>query len=210
MSRARTRPAPAPEAEPIPDASIPKLRRAARGCRRCPLWEHATQTVFGEGPEETTTLMIGEQPGAREDESGHPFVGPSGQMLDRALAELGVDRASIYVTNVVKHFKFEQRGKVRLHKRANAAEQAACRYWLMAELQRVRPTRIVCLGGMAAQAIFGRSFRLLAQRGRWFDLGDGRRAMATVHPSYLLRVPDADRQAAYSAFVRDLRLLKGK
>ena len=142
-------------------ASLATVRAAALRCRACPLWAPATQTVFGEGPEHARDMLIGEQPGDREDLLGRPFVGPAGQLLDRALAEAGVDRDSLYLTNTVKHFKYRLRGKRRLHARANAAEQAACRVWLDAELARVRPRRIVCLGSMAAQALFGRSFRLL-------------------------------------------------
>lgn len=153
-------------------------------------------------------MIIGEAPGSQEDLSGHPFVGPAGQLLDRALAEAGLDRSTLYVTNVMKHFKFRLRGKRRLHARASAAEQAACRYWLDAELARVAPARIVCLGAMAAQALFGRSFRLLRERGRWRELPGGARGFATVHPSWLLRLRDADqREAAFAAFVQDLRLL---
>jgi len=164
--------------------------------------------VFGEGRTDARSVVIGEQPGDQEDLAGKPFVGPAGKLFDRALGEAGVDRDALYVTNTVKHFKFEPRGKVRLHKRASAQEQAACRPWLAAELDRVRPDAIVCLGAMAAQAVFGASFRLMAQRGEWIDLPDGRRAMATVHPSYLLRLPDAEaREAGYADFVRDLSLM---
>ncbi|WP_257388847.1 UdgX family uracil-DNA binding protein, partial [Tahibacter caeni] len=189
-------------------ASLATVRAAALRCRACPLWAPATQTVFGEGPEHARDMLIGEQPGDREDLLGRPFVGPAGQLLDRALAEAGVDRANLYLTNTVKHFKFRLRGKRRLHARANAAEQAACRVWLDAELARVRPRRIVCLGSMAAQALFGRSFRLLRERGRWRELAGGVRAFATVHPSYLLRLRDAGERAdAYALFVAELRCL---
>jgi DNA polymerase len=189
--------------------SIAGLRREARQCRACPLWKPATQTVFGEGPEDARVVVIGEQPGDQEDLAGKPFVGPAGKLFDRALADAGLDRDDLYVTNTVKHFKFEQRGKRRLHKSANAAEQAACRGWLDAELARIRPRRILCLGAMAAQAIFGRGFRLMHQRGEWIDLDDGRQAIATVHPSYLLRLRGDDERAdAYAQFVRDLRRLR--
>ncbi|UXI68569.1 UdgX family uracil-DNA binding protein [Tahibacter amnicola] len=198
-----------------PDSAIPdnvtlaQLREAAARCRACPLWRPATQTVFGEGPARARIMLIGEQPGDQEDRSGRPFVGPAGQLLDRALAEAGVARQAVYLTNAVKHFKFERRGKRRLHARANAAEQAACRRWLDAELRRLRPRQIVCLGAMAAQAVFGRAFRLLRERGAWRELPDGAMAFATVHPAYLLRLRDpAEREAAYAAFVRDLRLLR--
>jgi probable DNA metabolism protein len=206
---ARKSAAPSSEASPSGDESIATLRKRAKGCRACPLWAPATQTVFGEGSEDARVFVIGEQPGDQEDLSGHPFVGPAGQLFDRALLEAGVDRGDLYVTNTVKHFKFELRGKRRLHKRANAAEQAACRPWLEAELARIKPARILCLGAMAAQAIFGRSFKLMAERGKWHALSDDAKAMATVHPSYLLRVPDEDeRHRAYAEFVRDLKRLK--
>ena len=187
--------------------SLAELQASARDCRRCPLWQPATQTVFGEGPETASTVFIGEQPGDREDLSGKPFVGPAGQLFDRALREVGVDRAGVYITNTVKHFKFEPRGKMRLHMRANAMEQMACRQWLDAELAVLKPRRIVCLGAMAAQAIFGSSFRLMAERGHWRQLEDGVAALATVHPAYLLRLPAEDREDGYRAFVRDLSLL---
>ncbi|MDQ7997341.1 MAG: UdgX family uracil-DNA binding protein [Luteibacter sp.] len=193
-----------------PEGSITALRAQARECRACDLWKPATQTVFGEGPVHAKVVVIGEQPGDQEDLAGKPFVGPAGKLFDRALEEAGIERDLLYVTNTVKHFKFEPRGKVRLHKRANAEEQAACRPWLAAEIDRVQPEALVCLGAMAAQAVFGSSFRLMAQRGEWIDLPDGRKAMATVHPSYLLRLPDAEaREAGYAEFVRDLGLMRG-
>ncbi|WP_158884110.1 UdgX family uracil-DNA binding protein [Rhodanobacter sp. L36] len=192
----------------LPDGSIDALRRQAQQCRACPLWEPATQTVFGEGRDDARVMVIGEQPGDQEDLAGRPFVGPAGQLFDRALAQAGIARDALYITNTVKHFKFEPRGKRRLHARANAQEQAACRPWLLAEIERVAPKAIVCLGAMAAQAIFGRSFRLLEQRGQWIDLDDGTRAFATVHPSYLLRLPDERaRHEATAHFVRDLSML---
>lgn len=188
---------------------IPALRRYARGCRACPLWKDATQTVFGEGPDDARVVLIGEQPGHQEDLEGRPFVGPAGRMLDKALGELGLDRGELYVTNAVKHFKFEPRGKVRLHKRARLEEQRACRQWLQAEIDRLKPRRIVCLGAMAARAVFGPSFKLMAQRGVWHEIAPGVQAMATVHPSYLLRLRDSsDRHAAYAQFVADLKRLR--
>jgi uracil-DNA glycosylase family protein len=190
-----------------PKGSLAALRREARGCHACDLWKPATHTVFGAGPAHARVVVIGEQPGAQEDLVGKPFVGPAGKLLDRALDDAGIDRAKLYVTNVVKHFKFEPRGKVRLHKRANAEEQAACRPWLAAEIARIAPDAIVCLGAMAAQTVFGRSFRLMAERGSWRTLADGRRAFATVHPSFLLRMPRDDREQAYADFVRDLGLI---
>jgi DNA polymerase len=192
-----------------PEGSIAALRKQARDCRACDLWKPATQTVFGTGPSDARIVVIGEQPGDQEDLSGKPFVGPAGKLFDRALGEAGIDRGALYVTNAVKHFKFEPRGKVRLHKRANAEEQAACRPWLAAEIDRIQPDGIVCMGAMAAQALFGSSFRLMAQRGEWLDLPDGRKALATVHPSYLLRLPDHEaREAGFADFVRDLRLIR--
>lgn len=188
---------------------IAELRDEARDCRACPLWKPATQTVFGEGPDNARTVFIGEQPGDAEDLGGHPFIGPAGRLFDRALAELRISRKRVYVTNVVKHFKFEVRGKLRLHKRANAAEQAACRRWLDAELATLAPRRVVCLGAMAAHSMLGRGFGLMRERGRWIAREDGLRVLATVHPSYVLRQRDGHaRDAAYADFVRDLARLK--
>jgi DNA polymerase len=192
----------------VPAGSLDALRREAAACRACPLWQPATQTVFGEGPPDARVMLVGEQPGDQEDLAGRPFVGPAGKLLDRALQEAGLDRSTMYVTNAVKHFKFQPRGKRRLHARANAAEQAACRGWLEAELARVQPGRIVCLGAMAAQAILGREVRLLEERGQWHTLAGGVQALATVHPSYLLRLPAGERERAWPAFVRDLALLR--
>ena len=206
--RARARAVPEGEA-PVPvDDSLAALRDAAMGCRRCPLWKPATQTVFGEGPANARVLVVGEQPGDQEDLSGHPFVGPAGQMFNRALEELGIDRTRFYVTNAVKHFKFERRGKVRLHRSPNPAEQAACRLWLEGERARIRPDVVVCLGAIAARNVFGTRFRLLAQRGTWQALADGSRGFATVHPSFVLRQRDsAARAETYRGFVADLALL---
>jgi uracil-DNA glycosylase family protein len=193
--------------EPI-DESLAALREAARGCKRCPLWKQATQTVFGEGPEHARIMVIGEQPGDQEDLSGHPFVGPAGKLFDRALAELGIDRDRLYVTNAVKHFKFERRGKVRLHQRPEPGEQKACRPWLDGERERIRPQIIVCLGAIAAKAILGSKFGLMRQRGDWQSLADGTRVLATVHPSFVLRQRDSEsRHAAYADFVKDLAVL---
>ncbi len=192
----------------LPEGSIGQLREQARHCQACPLWQPATQTVFGAGPDDARIVVIGEQPGDQEDLAGQPFVGPSGQLFDRALAQAGIDRSALYVTNTVKHFKFEPRGKRRIHARANAQEQAACRQWLEAELDRIRPKAIVCLGAMAAQGIFGRSFRLLKQRGQWMEIDAQTRGFATVHPSYLLRLPDeAARMQGFEDFARDLALM---
>ena len=191
----------------VPAGSLKALREAAAGCRACPLWRPATQTVFGRGPARARAILIGEQPGSQEDLEGRPFVGPSGQLLDRALAEAGVERGGLYLTSAVKHFKFEPRGKARLHKRANASEQAACRPWLAGELARLRPPFVVCLGAMAAQAVLGADFRLTRERGRWFEVGRGQRALATWHPSAVLRAREADRRRAYAQLVADLGML---
>jgi uracil-DNA glycosylase len=181
------------------------LRAAAMGCQRCELFGPATRTVWGEGPEDARLMVIGEQPGDAEDLTGRPFVGPAGTLLDQAFAELGIDRASVYVTNAVKHFRFEQRGKVRVHRRPDAAQARACHGWLEQELGIVRPDVIVCLGATAAAAVFGDSFRLMDERGAWRTLGNGVRAMATVHPAWILRQPSATREAAYRGFVDDIR-----
>jgi DNA polymerase len=190
--------------EPVDD-SLAALRDAASGCKRCDLWKPATQTVFGEGPERARIVVIGEQPGDQEDLSGRPFVGPAGKLFDRALEELGIDRSAIYVTNAVKHFRFERRGKVRLHRSPDPGQQKACRVWLDGELERIGPEVIVCLGAIAAKAILGSKFGLMRQRGQWQALPSGVRVLATVHPSYVLRQRDStSRHAAYAAFVRDL------
>jgi len=190
----------------IPEGSLAELGRAAADCRACPLWRTATQVVFGEGPASAELMLIGEQPGSVEDLKGRPFVGPAGRLLEQALAAAGLDRGALYLTNAVKHFKYEPRGKVRLHKRASAAEQAACRRWLAAELLRVRPRLVVGLGAMAALALFGSAFRLTRERGEWRALAGGARGLATWHPSALLRMPDqARRHAAYGELVADLR-----
>jgi DNA polymerase len=205
-----------PRARPVPEGSAPEpvdnslsaLREAALGCKRCELWKPATQTVFGEGPARARIVVIGEQPGDQEDLSGRPFVGPAGKLFDRALEELGIDRSAMYVTNAVKHFRFEQRGKVRLHRSPDPGQQKACRAWLEGELARIRPKIIVCLGAIAAKAILGSKFGLMRQRGQWQALANGVRVLATVHPSYVLRQRDAEsRHAAYESFVRDLQAL---
>ena len=183
------------------------VQAAVAACRACPLWRPATQAVPGEGPADARIMVIGEQPGDQEDLAGRPFVGPAGQLFDRALAEAGIDRGALYLTNAVKHFKFRPSGKRRLHVRADADEQAACRPWLEAELAAVRPRRVLCLGATAAQAMLGRGFALLEGRGRWYALEDGLQVLPTVHPSWLLRLPDAQRPAAWQDFLADLRLL---
>jgi DNA polymerase len=180
----------------------------ARACRACPLWQPATQTVFGEGPLNARIMLVGEQPGDSEDLAGKPFVGPAGQVLDRALADAGIDRTGVYVTNAVKHFKFEPRGKRRLHQKPNTLEIRACAGWLEREIDIVRPSLVVALGATAAQALFGRAMAIGANRGRIQPLGD-RDALITIHPSYLLRLPDQEAKAReYGAFVRDLRLAR--
>ncbi len=188
----------------IPEGNLSTLRRKARDCHACGLWKHATQTVFGAGTEHARIMLIGEQPGLQEDAQGLPFVGPSGRMLDRALEEAHVDRSTLYLTNTVKHFKYEMRGKLRLHKRANAAEQDACRMWLAAELARLRPRVVVALGAMAAQTLFGNSFSITRERGQWRRLSSATEGFATFHPSAILRTRDEQREAMYRLLVQDL------
>jgi DNA polymerase len=186
------------------------VREAAKGCRACDLWARATQTVFGEGPRKAAVMFVGEQPGDQEDLSGHPFVGPAGRLLERALEEAGLDRASVYLTNVVKHFKWEPRGKRRIHKKPNAGEIAACRPWLETEIALVKPRALVCLGATAAQALLGRQFRLTAHRGQPVASGLAPFVMATVHPSSILRAPDDEnRRREMERFVHDLRVAVG-
>ncbi|MGY4515905.1 UdgX family uracil-DNA binding protein [Lysobacter sp. HA18] len=188
--------------------SLRALREAAAACKRCDLWRPATQTVFGEGSPKARVIVIGEQPGDSEDIAGEPFVGPAGRIFDKAIDELGLDRKTMYVTNAVKHFKFEPRGKRRIHKQPNPAEQKACHIWLERELKAVKADVIVCLGAIAAKAVFGSKFALMKQHGQWQELPDGRRAFATMHPSWVLRQRgDADREAAFRAFRDDLALL---
>jgi uracil-DNA glycosylase len=170
--------------------TLPALVRAAAVCEGCPLYRDATQTVFGEGPADARLILVGETPGDQEDLQGRPFVGPAGRLLDESLALAELDRSEVYVTNAVKHFKWEPRGKRRLHKKPSAREIAACRPWLDAELAVLKPHVIVCLGATAAQALFGRSFRVSRERGRPIDLEGGRKGLATHHPSAVLRAPD--------------------
>lgn len=189
--------------------SLAAVRRSASFCRACDLWREATQTVFGEGPADAKLFFVGEQAGDREDREGRPFVGPAGHLLDEVLAEIGIDRRAVYVTNVVKHFKFELRGKRRLHKRADAAEVAACLQWLERELERVRPRYVVCLGAVAAKIVLGRGFRLTRERGRWIALEPGRWALATVHPAFVLRArAGANGEDELRRFREDLRQLR--
>ncbi len=201
-------------AEPPPGADLDQLRRAAAGCTACPLWEPATQTVFGEGAAPAPLVLVGEQPGDKEDKEGRPFVGPAGGILDDALAAAGIDRSAAYTTNAVKHFKYRPAGKRRLHQNPAAREVAACRPWLDAELALVRPDVVVLLGATAGKAILGSAFRVTRDRGRFLDwpepaTGPGR-LLATIHPSAVLRSPDAEaRAAAFDGLVADLRVAAG-
>lgn len=198
-------PAPVPATR---DLSL--IRDAAATCRACPLWRNATCTVFGEGPGRARILVVGEQPGDQEDRVGRPFVGPAGQLFNRALAAAELERDVFYVTNAVKHFKWKPRGKRRLHQKPNAREVAACRPWLDAEIRTIMPDLIVCLGGTAAQSVLGRPVRVLAERGQKFPSEFGVPALVTVHPSSLLRLPDgADTDAVFAQFVDDLRKIRG-
>jgi uracil-DNA glycosylase family protein len=182
--------------------SLKKLREAAAGCKACPLWETGTQTVFGEGAAHADVVFVGEQPGNQEDLEGRPFVGPAGKLLDRALEEAQIDRAQVYVTNVVKHFKWKPQGQRRIHQKPNWREIAACRPWLDAEVAVLKPRVLVCLGATAAQALLGRDFRVSRQRGELVDSPLASIAIATVHPSSILRAED--REAQFREFVRDL------
>ena len=188
--------------------SLPALTTAVRHCEGCDLYRRATRPVFGEGPGRAPVMMVGEQPGDSEDREGRPFVGPAGKLLDRALEDAHVDRGAVYVTNAVKHFKFEARGKRRIHGKPNAAQVRACRPWLESEIAVVKPRLIVCLGATAAQALLGASFRVTQHRGEFLPHALAPMIMATVHPSALLRMPDeARRHAEYEMFVRDLALI---
>jgi uracil-DNA glycosylase family protein len=193
-------------AQPPDTSSLAEVRRSADKCTACHLYERATQTVFGEGPKNAAIMLVGEQPGDYEDHEGKPFVGPAGKIMDQALEEAGIDRKEVYVTNAVKHFKWEPRGKRRIHQKPNSREIAACRPWLEAELRLVKPRLLVCLGATAAQTIFGASFRVTRERGKVLSSKLAPRALATVHPSSLLRQPDQEsRQREYERFVVDLR-----
>lgn len=188
--------------------SLRAVREAALGCRACPLWQSGTQTVFGEGSRKARVMLVGEQPGNEEDLSGHPFVGPAGRLLDRALAEAGIDRGAAYVTNVVKHFKWKPRGKRRLHQRPNPDEIRACRPWLAREIELIRPRVLVCLGATAAQALLGRTFRVTVQRGQVLESELAERTVATVHPSSILRAASReDRAREMAQFVADLTVV---
>jgi uracil-DNA glycosylase family protein len=191
----------------IPDRpTLTNVRDAARDCQACDLYKRGTQTVFGEGAKKAQLMFVGEQPGDQEDLAGHPFVGPAGRILDKALAAVGIDRSTVYVTNVVKHFKWEPRGKRRIHKKPNAGEISACRPWLDTEIQLVKPRAIVCLGATAAQALLGKQFRVTTHRGTFIASSLAPLVMATVHPSSLLRAPDDEtRRLETEKFIDDLR-----
>lgn len=215
MEKTRTGSAPARRPEPqagtaarfIPSgADLPALRRAAEGCTACPLHAVGTRTVFGAGPPDAELMLVGEQPGDQEDQAGEPFVGPAGRLLDRALEQAGIDRSRTYVTNAVKHFKWEPRGKRRIHSKPNAGEIRACKPWLEAEIALIAPKAIVCLGATAAQALLGRDFRVSRDRGMFLQSDLAAHVMATVHPSSLLRAPDeASRRIGIARFVDELR-----
>jgi DNA polymerase len=196
-----------PRRRPGARAALEELARAAAGCRNCDLWRNATQTVFGEGPPGAPMMLVGEQPGDQEDLAGHPFVGPAGRLLDAALADAGVDRDDVFLTNAVKHFKWKARGKRRIHDKPSWGEIGACRPWLDGELEAVRPEVLVLLGATAAQALLGRSFRVIQSRGVPLkDTGLAPHVLATVHPSSILRERDGEsRHAARELFVADLR-----
>jgi uracil-DNA glycosylase len=192
-------------------ATLAQLREAAQKCKGCDLYRHATQAVLGQGPSAARIVMVGEQPGDKEDVAGKPFVGPSGSLLSKALEDAGIDRSDVYITNAVKHFKFEERGKRRIHKKPSETEIVACRPWLDAELSRIKPEIVVCLGATAAHAIIGKKHRLLQERGHFFEHSVARNVTATVHPSAILRVPTPEqRHAAYEAFVSDLKAVRRK
>jgi uracil-DNA glycosylase family protein len=196
-----------PVSELLPDApTLNSVRQIASGCKACDLYKRGTQTVFGEGPRKAEIMLVGEQPGDAEDQAGHPFVGPAGRLLDAALEEAGIDRKLVYVTNVVKHFKWEPRGKRRIHAKPNAGEIGACRPWLEIEIALVKPRVLVCLGATAAQALLGKSFRVTKDRGKFVPSSLAPLVTATVHPSSILRAPDDQaRREESEKFVNDLR-----
>jgi DNA polymerase len=185
--------------------TIAELRTEAAGCRACHLWKIGTQTVFGEGNNNAKVMFVGEQPGDQEDLQGRPFVGPAGKLLARALEEAGIDRDAVYMTNVVKHFKWKPRGKRRIHEKPGAKEINACIPWLESEIGAIRPEIIVCLGATAAQALLGKDFRVTKQRGQWIEREGDTKFIATIHPSAILRAPGDTRESEYREFVSDLR-----
>ena len=195
--------------EPSDPRSLRAVEDAAKRCRACDLWKTGTQTVFGDGPRTADVMFVGEQPGDQEDRTGEPFVGPAGHILDEALAEVGIDRKRVYVTNAVKHFKWKPKGKRRIHEKPNAAQVAACQHWLELELRLVKPNLVVALGATAAQALLGPKFRVTADRGKLRSAPLAPRIVATVHPSSILRAPDDEtRHREMAAFVKDLRVVK--
>ena len=189
-------------------SSIEALRNAAMGCRACPLWEHATQTVFGEGPSGAPVMLVGEQPGDQEDIAGRPFVGPAGRLLTQALTTAGIPREQVYITNAVKHFKFELRGKRRMHKKPVDSEITACYDWLKREIELVAPRLIIAMGATAVRSILGRPAPILANRGKLTEYASGVALLITVHPSFLLRVPEQDKDDEYDRFLDDIKLAK--
>ena len=195
--------------EPVPDedsASIANLREAAKDCRRCPLWRDATQTVFGEGPDDAKVVFVGEQPGDQEDLAGKPFVGPAGKVFDAILDDAGVDRQKVYVTNAVKHFKFEPRGKRRIHSKPNAGEVQACRWWIGRELDLIKPDLAVALGTTAALSLLDKAIPVTKMRGQVIEREDGLRVFITIHPSFILRIQvPAEKQAERERFLRDMK-----
>ncbi|WP_394886926.1 UdgX family uracil-DNA binding protein [Mesorhizobium sp. AaZ16] len=204
-----------PELKPTDDgeggdtASIDELREIAEGCRRCPLWRDATQTVFGEGRQQAKVVFVGEQPGDQEDLAGKPFVGPAGKVFDQILAEADLDRTITYVTNAVKHFKFEQRGKRRIHSKPNAGEIRACRWWLDNELRLIQPDLVVALGATAAQSLLGKPVPITKMRGDLVQREDGLRIFVTIHPSFILRIRErADKEAERARFLADMKAVK--
>ncbi len=199
----------APASRTDPQDALQQVRMEALSCQACHLWRGATQTVFGEGPAPAPLMLVGEQPGDKEDLAGLPFVGPAGQVLDRGLADAGINRQTVYVTNAVKHFKFLQRGKIRLHQKPVTPEIRACRRWFERELDLVQPRLVVAMGATAAQSVFGKALPIGRNRGRVMELYDGGSALITVHPSYLLRIPEPDRkEEEYHRFVEDLQLAR--
>lgn len=189
--------------------TVPALREAAQTCTACDLYKQATQTVFGDGASHASILMVGEQPGDQEDRTGHPFVGPAGRMLDKALAEAGIAREDVYITNAVKHFKWEPQGKRRKHKKPSAGEIAACRPWIASEIKAVQPRVVVCLGATAAQSLFGKVVRLHAMRSKFLETPSASKVLVTVHPSAILRLPDrAQQDREYRQLVEDLVLAR--
>ena len=190
------------------DKALPVLREAVQDCRGCELYRYALQAVFGDGPSAASIVFIGEQPGDEEDRLGRPFVGPAGRLFDRALKDAGIDRSAVYITNAVKHFKFEERGKRRVHKKPTASESKACRPWLEAELAVIRPGVIVCLGATAAQSVFGAEYRVTKERGQFVEHPWAPQATSTIHPSAILRAPGEQRHLEYQRFVDDLKSIQ--